>query len=219
MLPTIRVLVLDNDWSLRNILRILLSTASTIHLVDEISEIQHLVSRCLELNPHIVLIGGGVKPFIFDIPVILQQISPQTKIVALLNQHDPLRTAALFATHLAGCLFRQEIAENLVPTMHAVAHGAPSFSRAVMQRMVAPQLIDQPPPEPKLVTPSRLTRREQEVLRLLAQGLSNKEMARALSISEKTIEFHLKNLLEKLNVTSRVAAALWVKEQALLPDA
>ena len=84
--------------------------------------------------------------------------------------------------------------------------------------MVAPQRIDQPPPEPKPVTSIGLTRREQEVLRLPAQGLSNKELARSLVISEKTIEFHLKNLFEKLSVTSSVAAALWIKEHDLLSN-
>ena len=107
-----------------------------------------------------------------------------------------------------------------MPTIHAVAHDATSFSRAVVERMVTSQLTNQLPHEPKApVTPVGLTRREQEVLRLLAQGLSNKAMARLLVISEKTIEFHLKNLFEKLNVTSRIAAALWAKEHDLLSDA
>jgi two-component system, NarL family, nitrate/nitrite response regulator NarL len=219
MSPTIHVLVFEDEVFIRNRLRSLLSTANNIDLVGEVTKIQQLLACCRELQPHIVLIGGALKPFIFDFPAVIQQVSSQAKMIALLNQHDTLRTAALLATNLAGCLFRHELDEKLMHTIRAVAHGATSFSRAVMERMVTPQLTNQLPAEQKApVTPIELTRREQEVLHLLAIGLSNKEMARALVISPKTIEFHIENIFKKLNVSSRVAAVLWAKAQHLFSD-
>lgn len=68
------------------------------------------------------------------------------------------------------------------------------------------------------VTPNKLAKREQDVPHLLVQGLGNKAMALSLALSEKIIEFHLKNLLAKLQVNSRVEAALWAKAHSLISD-
>jgi two-component system, NarL family, response regulator DegU len=201
MTSPIRVLMVDDELPVRNTVRRLLSTASNIHLVAEISEIHHLVARCLELEPHIVLIRGGLRPFIFDIPVILQQISLQAKIIALLNQHDLLRTEALLATHLAGCLFRQEIDENLVPTIHAVAQGATSFSRAVVERLATAPPLNQPPNKPQeKFTSTRLTRRDQQILTCLLRGYDNAQIGAELRLADQTVRNYVAQVCKKLGV-------------------
>src|SRR5215212_5054106 len=121
MPPTIRVLVLDDELGVRNSLRILLSTTRDIRLIGEITELQQLPQRCLALSPHVVLIGGRLKPFVFDIPALTDQVFPQTKVIALLNPHDRIRAQTLLTTDLAGCLFKYEIGENLVHAIRAVA--------------------------------------------------------------------------------------------------
>ncbi|MDY7040067.1 MAG: response regulator transcription factor [Chloroflexota bacterium] len=64
--------------------------------------------------------------------------------------------------------------------------------------------------------PAGLTKREIEVLRLMAEGLSNKEIARKLQVTRRTVEFHVGNILKKLGVTSRVEAAMWAREQGVV---
>ncbi|MCX6048355.1 MAG: response regulator transcription factor [Chloroflexi bacterium] len=209
MHPTLCVLVFDDETFVRKQLRKLLSAASDIRLVGEMTELSQFLTHCLVLQPQVVLLGSGLKPFIFDLAAATHQVAPQAKMIALLNEHEPLRAEALLATNLAGCLFRQEINDHLLPTIYAVTQGAVAFSRAVMARMVAAQLTN-PPTEPKEpVTPPGLTQREQDVLRLLALGLSNKAIARELCLTEGTIEQHLKRIYRKLNVNTRVEAATW----------
>lgn len=65
--------------------------------------------------------------------------------------------------------------------------------------------------------PGGLTERELEVLRLLAEGLTNREIAQTLDIVERTVSFHVSNILEKLDVLSRVEAAMWAKDQGIVP--
>lgn len=209
MPPTIRVLVFDDDPALRNQLRQLLTTASHIHLVGEVTTMQQLIPACLELQPDLLLLGGRLAPFVFDIPAVLHQAMPNLKLIALLNQLDPVRTEALLATKLSGCLLRREINDHLLPTIYAVTQGATAFSRAVMERMVAAQPTNPPTALKEPVTPPGLTPREQDVLRLLAQGLSNKAMARELCLTEGTIEQHLKRIYRKLTVNTRLEAVTW----------
>ena len=64
--------------------------------------------------------------------------------------------------------------------------------------------------------PGGLTERELEVLRLVAEGLSNKEIAQRLQMTRRTVEFHVSNILKKLGVTSRVEAAMWAREQGVI---
>lgn len=216
---TIRTLVFDDEVSMCNHLRNLLVAAPNIDLVGEITEMCQLLPQCLALQPDVLLIGGKLKPFIFDIPAVILQDAPNLKIIALLNQADAVRMDALLAAHPSACLFRHEIDQHLVHTIHSVARGTISFSHSVFEQIVTRQQVNDRPTESQAqVTLSQLTRREQELLHLLTQGLSNKEMARALTLSEKTIAFHLNNLFTKLQVTSRTAAALWAKEHKLFSD-
>jgi DNA-binding NarL/FixJ family response regulator len=197
MPSTIRVHVLDDDPLARNALRILLSTARDLRLVAEISELQHFPAHCLALQPQVALIGGRLKPFVFDIPALTDELSPQTKIIALLKPTDPVRAQALLATNLAGCLFRPEIDENLLHAIRAVAQGGTWFSRAVVERLLAE------PANPITLawSDTKLTQRDQRLLALLGQGADNRQMAADLRINPQTVRNYVSRLCKKLGVT------------------
>jgi DNA-binding NarL/FixJ family response regulator len=206
----IRVLVFDNESLVRHQLRQLLSMASDISCVGEIVTLPQLSQACLALQPQVLLVGSGLKPFIIDLPALIAQISPITKLIALINPQDTVRTQALLATPLSGCLLRHEIDETLLYAIRAVAHGGTWFSRAVVEQLVISQPSNAFTHEQKNpITQHGLTRREHEVLHLLAQGASNKAIARELSLTEGTIEQHLKRLYRKLNINTRVEATIW----------
>lgn len=207
-----RVLVFDDDALLRNYLRQLFANTNPFCWVGEVTAMQDLIPQCIELQPDLLLIGGALKPFVLDLPATLQQVAPQLKIVVLLPQFDPTRTAALLATKPAGCLLRQEIAHQLLPLLHSLTAGETAFSRAVAEQLRIHPAVPLRPIEPKAQASAalpRLSRREQEILHLLAQGLGNKAIARALGLTENTIEQYLKRLYRKLNVRTRVEAVTW----------
>lgn len=159
MTDLIRVLVFDDEKLVRDHLRHLLSTTSDIDWVGEIDSLQQLSQSCLERQPHVIVMGGRMKPFVFDIPAFIAQVSPATKIIALLNPQATVRAKALLATMLNGCLFYNEIDETLLHAIRAVAQGGTWFSRAVV-RFMAHEPVDQTHTQPQAAWPhQRLTRR------------------------------------------------------------
>lgn len=120
----------------------------------------------------------------------------------MLDEVTGLTPADLLAAHLDGCLFRHELDLTLIHGLRTVALGESWFTRAVVEWLC------QPPPAPVLPAVN-LSKREWQVLALVADGRSNKEIAQKLSIAAHTVERHLSQLYQKLNVRSRAEAGKW----------
>ncbi len=110
----------------------------------------------------------------------------------------------------AGCILKEEVPRDLVPAIHSVMKGITWFSQTLAKNFQQK--------ESEALTPSlsSLTHREAEVLKLMAEGLSNKEIANKLRIKEKTVEFHVSNILKKWQVSSRTGAVMQAKEKNIL---
>ena len=106
-----------------------------------------------------------------------------------------------------GYLLKSEAPEVIVAAVRSAVEGGSYFSPPVAAKIAAWARGD---------LPAGLTRREIEVLRLVAEGLSNKEIAHRLKVTERTAEFHVGNILRKLGVASRVEAAMWAREQGVI---
>ncbi len=107
-----------------------------------------------------------------------------------------------------GYLLKEEAPEVIAAAVRAAARGEGCFSPPVAAKVAAWVRGERP---------GGLTEREAEVLRLVTEGLSNKEIAQALSVSVRTVGFHVGKILEKLGVASRVEAAVWAKEIGIVP--
>ena len=92
--------------------------------------------------------------------------------------------------------------------VQAVAQGQEWYSQQVMSKVMTWARGERP---------GGLTEREVEVLRLVAEGLSNKEIAYKLQVAERTVQFHVSNILQKLDAASRVEAAVWAKDRGIVP--
>lgn len=212
MSRTTRVLLFDDDALLGRYLRQLFNQTDQACLVGEVAALPDLITSCLALEPDVLLIGGMVKPFVLELPALFHEVAPTLKIIALLPAFDPTYTAALLATKLDSCLLRHEIAHQLLPMLHSVTMGGTGFSRTLVEQLAA--YAAAPPPTSESNAPvygvaSPLTEREQEVLHLLAQGLSNKAIAHALGLTQNTVEQYLRRIYQKLKVNSRVEAVTW----------
>jgi NarL family two-component system response regulator LiaR len=130
-----------------------------------------------------------------------------TRVLALSAYTDDRFVYAMLEAGAVGYLLKEEAPGTIVQAVRAAAAGEACFSPAVAARADAWARGERP---------GGLTERELEVLRLLAKGLSNKEIARALSVTTRTANFHVGNILHKLDVLSRVEAVVWAKDHGVV---
>ncbi len=140
----------------------------------------------------------------------LRKHCPQVKVIVLTAYDDDAYVHGLVAAGVAGYVLKDEIEEAVVRAIRTVMQGDTWFSRAVVETLARPATAEAPPAEKPT-----LTDRELEVLRLVTHGLSNKEIGEALLVRERTVEFHVGNILKKLGVALRVEAAVWAKEHGV----
>ena len=207
---TIRVLLVDDHTVVRQGLRMFLSLDAELTIVGEAVNGADALQKAHELKPDVILMDL-MMPVMDGIAAIgiLRRDLPDIEVIALTSV---LEDAAVFSAMRAGAtgyLLKDTEAEELCRAIKAAAAGQVQLSPQAAARL----LREVPAPD----SPEKLTERETEVLRLLAQGLSNKELAAALTIGEKTVKTHVSNILAKLGVVSRTQAALYAARIGLVP--
>ncbi|MCB0144783.1 MAG: response regulator transcription factor [Caldilineaceae bacterium] len=207
---TIRVLLVDDHTVVRQGLRMFLSLDAELTIVGEAVNGADALQKAHELKPDVILMDL-MMPVMDGIAAIgiLRRDLPDIEVIALTSV---LEDAAVFSAMRAGAtgyLLKDTEAEELCRAIKAAAAGQVQLSPQAAARL----LREVPAPD----SPEKLTERETEVLRLLAQGLANKEIAAALTIGEKTVKTHVSNILAKLGVVSRTQAALYAARIGLVP--
>jgi DNA-binding NarL/FixJ family response regulator len=129
-------------------------------------------------------------------------------VLALSAYDDERYVRGMLEAGAVGYLLKEEAPGVIVAAVRAVVQGEGYFSPPVASKVAAWARGERL---------GGLTERELEVLRLVAEGLSNKEIAHELKVKKRTVEFHVGNILRKLGVVSRVEAAVWAKEQGVVP--
>lgn len=197
----VRVLIADDHGVVRQGLRMYLALDSEIEVVGEAYTGQHALSLAHELHPDVVLMDL-LMPEMDGITATAQmrQELPDTEIIALTSVLEDSSVVGAIRAGAIGYLLKDTEADELVRAIKAAAEGqvqlAPKAAARLMREVRTPD------------SPDELTEREVDVLRLLAQGQSNRQIALALTIGEKTVKTHVSSILSKLNVASRTQAAL-----------
>lgn len=199
----IRVLLADDHTLLRQGLRRILSEDPTLNVVGEAADGAEAVAHARALSPDIVLMDVQM-PRVNGIEATRQirEACPETRII-MLTVSD--KDADLFGALKAGArgyLLKNAEAHQVLEAIHRVASG-----EAVLPPAMATRVLDEfarPTAKAEL-----LSEREIAVLRLVAKGLGNKEIAAALSLSENTVKTHVRHILEKLHLRSRAEAAAY----------
>ncbi len=200
---------------MRKGIQMFLSTESSIQVVGEAEDGWDAVRKAQDLQPDVVLMDL-VMPQRDGIEAIaeIKQHIPQVKIIVLTTFEDETRVNAAMEAGADGYLLKDADGEALLQAIHAVCQGD-----VPLHPHVARHLIRAVAKHRNMTRPGNLTEREREVLRLVAKGLSNRAVARSLSISEGTAKVHVSNILSKLNVSSRTEAAVWAVQMGLVsPD-
>ena len=205
-MSTIHVLLADDHPALRMGLRVLLDRAPDIEVGGEADDGNEALALIESLHPDVAVLDCQL-PGIDGMAVAVEigQRVPSVRVVALSAYDDDRYLAGMMAAGAVGYLLKNEAPGQIVAAVQAAMRGETLWTPEQTTR------VERWRAEVAHVRDS-LTEREREVLQLVADGLSNKEIAQALYITVRTADFHVSNILRKLSVISRVEAAVWAKE-------
>ena len=211
----IRVLLVDDHAVVRAGLHLFLADQADLEVVGEAEDGASAVARALELAPDVVLMD--LRMPVLDGLEATRQIRaalPQTAVVVLTTYTDTANVGQAIAAGAIGYVPKDVPPPELAATIREAARGmlhlAPVVQRTLLQAVMAPRRAEPPPTE--------LTEREREVLVLLAEGRSNKEIARHLHVSARTVQGHVGHVLGKLGMVSRTQAAIYATRRGVAPD-
>src|SRR5215469_1326652 len=208
----IRLLLVDDHQVLRIGLRTLFTEAGGFQVVGEAATMAGAVTEALKLRPQVVLMdvrlpdGSGIEAC-----RTIRTARPDTRVLFLTSFADDDAVLATILAGADGLLLKEVSSEQLINAVKAVSSGQSILDPAVTQRVLAKvKSLSVPAPQEKR---EPLSPQEERVLALVAEGKTNKEIAVALNLSEKTVGHYLENIFQKLQVTRRAQAAVYFTQQ------
>ena len=209
---TIRVLIADDHAVVRQGIRAFLATKPEIQVVGEAATGAEAIRAADDLKPDVILMDL-LMPEVDGITAIRQIRAawPQARILVLTSFATDEQVFPAIKAGALGYLLKDSSPAELIQAIHQVHHGESSLHPTVARKVL--QELARPAPQPLTTDP--LTERELDVLRQVAQGRSNGEIARALRVSEGTIRTHVSSILAKLHLASRTQAALYALREGL----
>ena len=206
----IRILVVDVHAVVRQGLKMFLGLDPDLEVIGEAQDGAEALKRARELHPDVVLMDL-LMPVMDGITAIglLRAEMADIEVIALTSVLEDASVVGAVKAGAIGYLLKNTESDELCRAIKAAAQGQVQLSPAAAARLMR----EMRQPE----NPDSLTERETDVLRLLARGRANKEIARDLQIGEKTVKTHVSNILSKLGVQSRTQAALHAVKSGLVP--
>lgn len=209
----IGVLIVDDHPVVREGLRSFLQLQEDMEVVGEAADGVEALKKVGELVPDVVLIDL-VMPRMDGITTIRQigAISPSSRILVLTSFSEDEKVFPAIKAGAHGYLMKDIKPTDLAKSIRSVYRGEPSLHPEIARKLMDQLAKGEGDAE------ERLTARETEVLLLIARGYSNKEIAAALQVSEKTVKTHVSNILQKLHLSDRTQAALYAVRQRIATD-
>ncbi|MEH2339438.1 response regulator transcription factor [Nostoc sp.] len=207
----IKVLLVDDQGLIRQGLRVLLELEPDIEIVGEAENGEQAINLVAKFQPDVVLLD--IRMPIMDGVAATREIQKRfakTKILVLTTFDDDEYVSAALQNGAMGYLLKDTPSEELAVAIRAVYKGYTQLGPGIVKKLLTQfshVALTQSPPVPSSL--AELTPREKEVLRLIATGASNREIAQQLYISEGTVKNHVTNILNRLNLRDRTQAAIW----------
>ncbi len=215
----IRVVIADDHALYRRGLAAVVLLEDSIEVVGEAADGDEAVERTVELLPDVVLMDVRM-PHTSGIEACqrIKELVPSTRIIMLTMSDEEYDLYEAVKAGANGYLLKDIPAEEIAEGIIKVAGGDSLISPSMASKLLAEfaQMSKRQEERPTGVVVPRLTEREREVLRLVARGMANKEIARTLFISENTVKNHVRNILDKLQLHSRMEAAMFAVRENLL---
>jgi DNA-binding NarL/FixJ family response regulator len=198
-----RVLIVDDHAIVRKGIQMLLDSEPAIQVVGEAQNGEEVLAQIEQLQPDVVLMDlvmpgeDGIEA-----TALIKRHYPEVKVIVLTTFNDPLRIMAALRAGADGYLLKDADGEALLQAVQAVQKGGMPLHPAIAS------YIRETLEQADMTRLYSLTEREKEVLQLVAKGLSNKEVAHKLSLTEGTVRVYVSHIFDKLNVSSRTEAAV-----------
>ena len=208
----IRVLIVDDHAFVRKGVRAFLDEVEDIEVVGEAGDGEEAVVQSKALQPDVILMDL-VMPHMDGVEAISRITAQEAKvrIIALTSFATDDKVFPAIKSGAMGYILKDSEPEELVEAIRRVYAGEPTLDPSIARKVL--QEISRPSKRPP--TPDPLTEREEEVLRLVAKGLSNQEIADQMVIAEVTVRTHVSHILSKLQLANRVQAALYALREGL----
>ena len=212
MSQAIRVLIVDDHTIVRKGIRALLTEIADIEVVGEAADGLEAVAQANGLRPDVILMDLAM-PKLDGIEATRQirTSQPESRVLVMTSCATDDKVFPAIKAGALGYLHKESAPEDLVQAIHQIHRGEPSLHPTIARKVL--QQLAYPPDSSG--GSEALTERETEVLRLLAQGHSNREIAEMLTIREATVRTHVSHILAKLNLCSRTQAALYALREGL----
>jgi NarL family two-component system response regulator LiaR len=209
---TIRVLIADDHPIIRDSLRTLIATEPDLELVGEAVNGEQAVEKTDRLKPDVILMDL-VMPVMDGLQAIneIKRLHPDVSILVLTSFSDEDKVFPAIRAGALGYLLKDSDPQQLLKSIHDVYRGEASLHPSIALQLI--REINRPSDLPPVDNP--LSERELEVLKLVAQGLTNAEIATRLVRSEWTVRTHVRNILGKLHLANRTQAALFAVREGL----
>ena len=205
-----RVMVVDDHDMVRSGLAVFIETFDDLVLVGEASDGAEAVGLCTEVQPHVILMDL-LMPRMDGIAATraIRQAYPDVQVIALTSFSDRDLVQGALQAGALGYLLKSASIDELAEAIRYARRGRPSLAPEALKILV--RAASQP-----LQPGDDLTDREREVLALMAEGLSNPDIAKRLTVELSTVKTHVSNILSKLKVSTRMEAAAFAREHNLV---
>ena len=211
----VRILVVDDHTLFRRGLTALLARDATLTVVGDAADAGEAQRRTAELQPDLILLDNHL-PGVNGVDALpaLRQAAPAARIMMLTVSEDEADLAAALRGGACGYLLKTIEGDALVTAIHRAMRGASVVAEEMTDKLVAAYRDAAAAPAESEAAPlptspiEQLSPRERDILRGIARGASNKEIARELGIAETTVKIHVQHVLRKLGLSSRVQAAV-----------
>ena len=209
MADVISVVIADDHPFVRHGLRTYLETLEDMDVAGEATNGVEAVELVERLLPDVVLMDL-VMPELDGVGAIrrIQEVAPSTRVIALTSFVDDEKVFPAIKAGAAGYLLKDVRPADLADAVRKASRGEALLAPSVAARLMQEVSGERP-------APAGLTERELEVLRLIARGMSNRQIAKELVVSEKTVKTHVSNILAKLHLADRTQAALYAVREGL----
>jgi DNA-binding NarL/FixJ family response regulator len=210
----IRILIIEDNRVLRDGITVMLNEQADMHVVATIGSGNNVLLRASQTKPHVILLDVGLKNF-NELSVVesVRKNLPEAKVIGMGFVPSQSDIVEFVAAGASGFILKDATVQEFLRTIRSVARGEkvlpPSLTDSLFSHVVELALKKRKRNPTSVV---RMTKREREIIALIADGLSNKDIALQLNIATHTVKSHVHNVMEKLALHSRLQIAKFLHE-------